>query len=207
VKKPHGKSGRGSLDADDISVWDYATRAIKPLKRGKSRVHEAETGEGNEPPRSKPAAPVATKRAQHVPAALSRTAEKTATKPKVAPPIAEFDRKKIKKLRSGRAEIEARIDLHGMRQDEAHEALRAFLFRAHGRGYRMVLVITGKGTFAQGDEAPFDMTRERTRGVLKRNVPRWLEEPDLRHLVVSYTTAAIAHGGEGALYVHLRKKA
>jgi DNA-nicking Smr family endonuclease len=41
---------------------------------------------------------------------------------------------------------------------------------------------------------------------LKRNVPRWLDEPDMRAIVVSFTTAAIQHGGEGAIYVHLRSK-
>lgn len=208
MKKPHGKSGRGSLDADDISVWDYATKAIKPLKRGKARVPRAEDVEGSEPlPRLKDRAAGGAKKVQAL-SAVSQVPEKAASRPKPAPPIAAFDRKKIKKLRSGRAEIEARIDLHGMRQHEAHEALRGFLFGAHARGYRMVLVITGKGKFAErGDDTPFDMSHDRTRGVLKRNVPHWLEESDLRGLVLSYSAAAIAHGGEGALYVHLRKKA
>ena len=69
------------------------------------------------------------------------------------------------------------------------------------------MVITGKGKLTdRDDDAPFDMTRQRERGVLKRNVPRWLDAPELRSLVVSYTSAAIQHGGEGALYVHLRKQ-
>ena len=68
-----------------------------------------------------------------------------------------------------------------------------------------MLVITGKGKTASEHDAYF-ARRERDRGVLKRNVPRWLEEPDVRSIVVSYTTAAIRHGGEGALYVHLRSK-
>ena len=94
-----------------------------------------------------------------------------------------------------------------MRQDEAHIALIGFLRRCLGKGQRWVLVITGKGKASDEDrEAPFDMTRNRDRGVLKRNVPRWLEEPDVRLMIVSYTTAAIQHGGEGALYIHLRTK-
>ena len=128
-------------------------------------------------------------------------------KPKPPPPIAAFDRKKVRKIRSGQVEIEARIDLHGMRQDEAHVALVNFLHRCQGKGQRWVLVITGKGKLSdRDDDAPFDMTRPRERGVLKRNVPRWLDEPEVRSLVVSYTLAAIQHGGEGALYVHLRKR-
>ena len=102
-------------------------------------------------------------------------------KPKAAPPIATFDRKKARKIRSGQVDIEARIDLHGMRQDEAHVALVRFLHRCQGKGQRWVLVITGKGKLAdRDDDAPFDMTRQRERGVLKRNVPRWLDEPDLQ---------------------------
>ena len=97
--------------------------------------------------------------------------------------------------------------MHGLRQSEAHQALISFLHRCQGKGQRWVLVITGKGKRAeQNHDTPFDMTLRREPGVLKRNVPRWLDEPELRPLVVSYTTAAIPHGGEGALYVHLRKK-
>ena len=119
--------------------------------------------------------------------------------------LATFDRNSVRKIRAGRAEIEARVDLHGMRQHEAHAALRTFLARCHSRGLRFVLVITGKGK-ATGVSDNLDTGDERERGVLKRNVPRWLEEPDVRSIVVSYTTAAIQHGGEGALYVHLRTK-
>lgn len=122
------------------------------------------------------------------------------------PPIATFDRKKVRKIRSGQVDIEARIDLHGMRQDEAHVALVRFLHRCQAKGQRWVLVITGKGKLTTSDpDAPFDMTQQRERGVLKRNVPRWLDEADLRPLVVSYTHAGIQHGGDGALYIHLRK--
>lgn len=136
------------------------------------------------------------------------------------PPVNDFDRKAARRIRSGRIEIEARIDLHGMRQSEAHSALRSFLHGCHARGVRWVLVITGKGRPSRAwepghDEAAPSVRRGRDdrpswhddeRGVLKRNVPRWLAEPDLRSIVVSYTTASPPHGGEGALYVHLRAR-
>jgi DNA-nicking Smr family endonuclease len=131
---------------------------------------------------------------------------------KPIPPLADFDRKSAKRLRAGQTEIEARIDLHGMRQGEAQDALRAFLMSAHARGLRFVLVITGKGAPRRpgaSDEAytePFDMTGRTEKGVLRRNVPRWLAEPDLRAIVVSVTEAAIPHGGGGALYVQLRRR-
>ncbi|MCB5202175.1 Smr/MutS family protein [Neorhizobium sp. T786] len=98
-----------------------------------------------------------------------------------------------RKLAKGRLPIEARIDLHGLFQDEAHDLLLDFLFRAHDRGLRHVLVITGKGS-SMGSE-----------GALRRAVPLWLSKPDFRFLVSSYEWAARHHGGEGALYVRLSR--
>ncbi len=210
MKKPSGKSGKRHLDDDEAADWDYTASTIKPLKRAKARVHaalEADAGE-DVPPRArlKSESMSSAKSVSAKAAAKQNIAQPAQPPKKITPPIAEFDRKKAKKIRSGQVEIEARIDLHGMRQDEANAALHAFLHRCQARELRWVLVITGKGKITgRDDDMPFDMTSNRDRGVLKRNVPRWLTEPDLRPIVVSYTTAAISHGGEGALYVHLRK--
>ena len=87
---------------------------------------------------------------------------------------------------------EARIDLHGMNQDRARAALEAFLLRAWNDGYRAALVITGKGT--RGD------------GVLRRATPEWLADPRLRHVVAGVSEAHRYHGGEGALYVALKRR-
>jgi DNA-nicking Smr family endonuclease len=117
-----------------------------------------------------------------------------------------LERKKARKISSGRIEIDGRIDLHGMRQSEAHTALTRFLNRAYAEGRRWVLVITGKGAPLR---TAHDEKLEREgveRGVLRRNVPRWLAEPDLAPIIIGFTTAAIRHGGEGALYVHIRKR-
>ena len=91
-----------------------------------------------------------------------------------------------------REEIGARIDLHGLTQDRARAALDAFLQRAFADGWRAVLVITGKGV--QGD------------GVLKKRVPDWLGAPHLAHIVAGISDAHRRHGGEGALYVALKRK-
>ncbi|PRX08306.1 Smr/MutS family protein [Martelella mediterranea] len=99
-----------------------------------------------------------------------------------------------RKLANGRLSIDARIDLHGLFQDEAHALLLAFLRRAHDRGHRHILVITGKGGSIGSD------------GVLKRSVPIWFSLPDFRPLISSYETAARQHGGEGALYVRLARR-
>lgn len=98
------------------------------------------------------------------------------------------------KISKGRVPLEARIDLHGLIQSEAHAMLHSFLVRAHERGMRHVLVITGKGS-SQGSE-----------GALKRAVPIWFSKPDFRFLISGYETAARNHGGEGALYVRLKRK-
>jgi DNA-nicking Smr family endonuclease len=118
-----------------------------------------------------------------------------------------IDRRRARKLAAGRAEIEARLDLHGMRQSEAHVALRAFLFACHAKGLRNVLVITGKGSALDGDATSHAHSwGQRDRGILKRSVPRWLAEPELRPIVVGYTAAHSRHGGEGALYLQLRRR-
>jgi DNA-nicking Smr family endonuclease len=100
-------------------------------------------------------------------------------------------------------QIEAKLDLHGLRQAEAHRRLRSFLLSAHARGVRMVLVITGKGS---GTVDPAGLGTEGVgRGIIRRNVPLWLGEPDLRAIVIGTAPAHARHGGDGALYVHLRK--
>jgi DNA-nicking Smr family endonuclease len=98
-----------------------------------------------------------------------------------------------RKLAKGRLQLEARIDLHGLFQGEAHALLHGFILRAHERGLRHVLVITGKGS-SMGSE-----------GALKRAVPMWFSKPEFRHLISSYETSAQTHGGEGALYVRLSR--
>ena len=98
-----------------------------------------------------------------------------------------------RKLAKGRLQLEARIDLHGLFQGEAHALLHSFILKAHERGLRHVLVITGKGS-SMGSE-----------GALKRAVPMWFSKPEFRHLISSYETSAQTHGGEGALYVRLSR--
>lgn len=98
-----------------------------------------------------------------------------------------------RKLAKGHLPLEARIDLHGMIQSEAHGLLLGFLLRAHDRGLRHVLVITGKGASFGSD------------GALKRAVPLWFSLPEFRPLISSYEPAARQHGGEGALYVRLAR--
>jgi DNA-nicking Smr family endonuclease len=121
------------------------------------------------------------------------------TKPAL-PPLAPMERRTLQALRRGRKDVDSVIDLHGMRQEEAHFALLRFLHRAQVSGYGLVLVITGKGGAAAG----FGLFEER--GVLRRMVPHWLRLPDLRSLVIGFEEASPQHGGSGALYVRLRRR-
>jgi DNA-nicking Smr family endonuclease len=97
-----------------------------------------------------------------------------------------------RRLTRERDPIELRLDLHGLDQDRARAALHGFLLRAQAVGARAVLVITGKGF--QGD------------GVLRRRTPEWLADPALRGVVAGVSEAHRRHGGEGALYVALKRK-
>ena len=183
----------GKRDSDletDAELWARVARSARPLKKGRAAAAPAAALK----PRSKPAAKE------------SSPAVKPAVKPvPKRAPVARgeaLDRQTARKLEGGRLAVEARLDLHGMRQRDAHAALRKFLKSAQGKGYRHVLVITGKGAPAD-DSRPFYEADER--GVLRQAVPHWLSQPDLAHVVVSYAEAPRRLGGGGALYVRLRR--
>jgi len=118
------------------------------------------------------------------------------------PPPAKLDRTSpgldgntARKLKRGELRPDAKLDLHGLTEAGAHRALCAFVLAAYRRGDRLVLVVTGKGS----------PDPERARGVLKAMVPRWLDEAPMAKLIADKRWAHIRHGGEGALYVYLRK--
>ncbi len=193
------KSGE-HLTAEERALWEHAARDLKPLKIKKGRVHGASDDEAAPGPRAPAPAP---EKKPQVRAAATPTPPRAEVRPKPAapPPLSALDRRQARRI-----EVDARIDLHGMRQSEAHAALRRFLASAHAKGHRWVLVITGKGGQQRRTSDPEDYGRPEERGVLRRNVPRWLAEPELRAIVVGFSEAAIRHGGEGALYVQLRRR-
>lgn len=214
-KKSQSRPGSGPpdhLSDEDRRLWEHTAKSLQPVRNLKDRMVFSKADHEDGKALFAPSAANSAGGGKPANEQLSRA--RTASRPNIArapkpvvPPIADFDPKAARKLRSGRSRIEARIDLHGMRQNEAHSALRAFLWSAHRRGAKWVLVITGKGARSRGkpehaEDVLFGMRSER--GVLRQNVPRWLSEPDLRAIVVSFQTAAFQHGGEGALYVELR---
>lgn len=112
----------------------------------------------------------------------------------------KMDKKTFGRLKKGQLKPEAKIDLHGMTVADAHVALDAFIFRSLAKGLRLVLVITGKGDRQDTGTMPFE------RGVLRRQVPEWLRLAPLSSAVLDVTVAHRRHGGEGALYVYLRRQ-
>jgi len=159
-------------------LWSTITRSIAPLKGRKRAEDAAEIAPAETRSTARPAAsPAATPPRRTTP-----------------PPLPPIDRRTKQRLARGATEIGGRLDLHGLTQAEAHAALARFLHGAQARDVKVVLVITGKGG-SDGEG----------RGVLKRQVPMWLEGPELRSLVIGYDNAGIGHGGAGALYVRVRR--
>jgi DNA-nicking Smr family endonuclease len=105
------------------------------------------------------------------------------------------------KMMRGKMTPDGRIDLHGMTLSQAQPALRGFLMAAQARGDRLVLVITGKGSRADGHEDPMP----RRVGALRHEVPHWLHSAPLASVVLDVRPAHRSHGGAGALYVYLRR--
>jgi DNA-nicking Smr family endonuclease len=157
-------------------LWREAVRDVRPL-RGARPANSAVS------PREADAA--------------SARVERVRTTPPHMPPLDRFtgiDRANAERLKRGLHRIEARLDLHGMTQAEAHQSLSAFIAASRAAGRRCVLVITGRGL---GQSGP---------GVLKSSVPRWLEEPELRRHILAIAPAQLQHGGPGATYLLLRRR-
>jgi DNA-nicking Smr family endonuclease len=200
----------------DKGLWDRVKRSVDPLDdKQRARYSQAladylESTHVTEPTPARPTQPSAGAMKHHrlaMPASrpLAR-APGTPQGSRIAPgqpPLVELDRKTRSRIARGRTPIDARLDLHGLRQHEAHEALRAFVWRAHRAGHRTVLVITGKGS-RQRDPHPEAPPWAVGSGILRQAVPDWLAAPDLRAAILSVEPAHASHGGEGALYVRLR---
>lgn len=192
-------SHRRVLSKEEAQLWAHVSSTTEPL------------GDRSERQVPKPTAEILSPTAKTTPGKSQAKLTSLQPAPKgsanndqpSSPQQDTFNRREARKIRSGRTEIDARLDLHGMRQHEAHNALSAFLYRCYSAGHRYVLVITGKG--ARNADTSESFFNEQDRGVLKRQVPQWLDEPALRSMVVSYQPAHQHHGGEGALYVRIRR--
>ena len=177
---------------EELELWRHVAQTVRPIKS--KRRTAAPKAEAPDSPASKtkigkpgkPAAPAAP---------LPKPKPPTPTKPhELTHGLSHgIDRRQAERFRKGKLPIDGKIDLHGRTQQDAHDDLLAFIRGAHSAGKRTVLVVTGKG-----------MTTSKT-GILRQAVPRWLNEPAFRHLVLAFDYAEPQDGGEGALYVLLKR--
>ena len=177
VKKPN-------KEISDTDLFNHVFRDVKPLTN-----HKKKTASPiyiiNTPPRTSAVAvePVQSKNKHHAKLPDIQHGD--------APGV---DKRTAQRFRRGLLSVEARLDLHGLKQEEAHWVLNQFILRAHEHGNRCVLVITGKGKLSQGG------------GVLRKMVPLWLNQNPNRNLVLSFSYSKPTDGGTGALYILLKRK-
>lgn len=180
-------SRRDDLSPEDRRIWARITGSVTPARIRKAlRVTPGVVAADPPPAAPHPKGPV---RTRGVPAPYSPVTPAPA-RPRGHPEALEPRRQR--RLSRERDPIEARIDLHGHGRFQAQDALTAFLLGAQARGYRSVLVITGQG-------------RRGGTGVIRASVHEWLQGPALRGVVSGFAPAARHHGGDGALYVTIRR--
>lgn len=167
------------LKPEEMRLWGLVASTVHPLP-GRTAPKP--------PPVSEPSPPIAPK----LTPGSKATGAPAARPPPRRSGAEPIEPGRLTRIARGRDPIGGRIDLHGLDQDRARAALEAFLWRAWDEGYRSVLVITGKGTL--GD------------GVLRRRAPEWLADPRLAGVVAGIAEAHRRHGGEGAIYVALKRR-
>ncbi|MEZ6022761.1 MAG: Smr/MutS family protein [Hyphomonadaceae bacterium] len=169
--------GRRELSAEEKKLWRRVASAVKP-RRGRTLDEDA----------PEPQPPVRASAAKQAPKPTPKPQQwRTPSAPLAAP----ANRGAEKRVRRGRVEVGATLDLHGHTQESGRAALQRFLIAAHARGLRTVIVVTGVG---RGGE-----------GVLKQRLPDWLAQPELRGVVSGFAQAHRSHGGAGAYYVFLKR--
>ena len=177
--RAHDGDRRRVLSYEERVLWTTVTKAIAPLRATTRLAPDEETETTADLVKTpRPAGP--------------KQASPPLAPHKPASPLTPLSRRMKRGVARGQHAIDGKLDLHGLTQSEALGALLGFLRNAQARAARLVLVITGKG---RGGEP----------GVLRRHVPQWLGLPEFRSLVVGFEEAHIGHGGEGALYVRIRR--
>lgn len=183
----------GKKRPPDFHLWDDVVATVSPLKlRRRQRPVPANAPAPKLPPQPRPKKPalVLAMPSYQSPQTPGRT------------PVGTIEPRLRQKLGRGLVPIDGTLDLHGMRQGEAHAALIRYVEARSARGDRTILVITGKGL----KKLNGDPTTIVERGVLRTMLPIWLNSPDLAPLVAGWDQSAQGHGGEGAWYVRLRRR-
>ncbi len=177
---------------EDDALWRSAMQDVRPIQKDEEPEEpeppeeavetESETGNDAPPPQPSLGIPAETQE---------------------PPPAAGIDKRTGERLRRGQIPIEGTLDLHGHSKVQAHGELAHFIEAGYEQGKRCLLVVTGKGGSVRQEEGDWF---EPEAGVLKKQVPRWLAEPPLAAKVITFAPAQPKHGGDGALYVYLRRK-
>ncbi len=190
-------SRRRNVSDEGHALWGRVARSIKPLRPAKAAPTPiaASGQDADRAAAQQGTRPDAPRKSRGSPQSFAQPKPPPAVK---SPPLAPLDRRAKQRVARGRDAIDARIDLHGMTQRQAHAALLGFLRQAQAESAKVVLVVTGKG----GGKAEPERGE---RGVLRRQVPLWLALPEFRHFVAGFAEAHVSHGGQGALYVRLRR--
>lgn len=177
---------------EDHRLWDAVKQSIKPLEK-RDRIYSPFTSHPELPEKDTAVQAPAQRRRVILPKGYHPAPPKD-PKARQTPELSHgespgVDKRTANRLRKGRMQIDGKLDLHGLSQAEAHRALISFIENAYAMQKRCVIVVTGKG-----------------RGILKDNVPRWLNDGLLRARILSFSYAQQKDGGEGALYVLIKRR-
>ncbi len=194
MKRPIG----GRLDADDLELWRRVTERTEKLDLKSLFTPEIDVTPTPIPALKKAKSIVVGKPEGKLKRKAHSLMPSVADQVRSAP--VQMDKKAFGKLKRGKLHPEGKIDLHGMTLDRAHPALSRFIMSSHKQGRRLVLVITGKGK-TRDDGGPIPVRH----GVLRHQVPQWLQMAPLAQVVLQVSQAHISHGGGGAYYVYLRR--
>ncbi len=187
--------------SEELFLWRRATRDVQVIDPSEIASDEDLTESAAPRVNSERAVPLTPR----MPTRSPRAAPDPLPTPKTRRGhVAGLDRTISDRLKRGEVDIDARLDLHGMRQHQAHQRLTAFIRLAHAMDHRTVLVITGKGQDKTGSDQGYD-PYDRP-GVLRKMLPHWLEEAGLRPLIAAVVPAHRRHGGVGAVYIYLRRR-
>lgn len=189
AKKPPGQRALSKAEKD---LWTHVTKDITRSNIPDTTFVAAleQLSDNSEPPKKR-----------HPRIRTSLPPAQTAAPSPPSPPALMpgqtdmMDKRTARRLKRGQLGIDARLDLHGHVQATAHRALESFLEHSFYEGHRTVLVITGKGNRGTGQV-----------GVLKEAVPRWLNQAPIRDWVTGFSYAAVKDGGDGALYIRIKRQ-
>lgn len=189
---------RRELTPEDRALWEQVVRGAIPLQpepkiNQTSSKKTPEARKSTPPPHQIPFRPV--------PSVRINLDLRPDPQVELRSAAAKMDSKLMEKVRRGRIDPEARLDLHGLTGEQAHSELMKFVLARHRQGVRLLLIITGKGRGSKSDSWP----SEGSQGILRQNLPRWLSGGPLAAVVLQALPAHQRHGGDGAFYVYLRR--